>query len=276
MSINIISTYKDNKIFFNHVKNQSPNNSAFDLHTHDICELIFLKKGDVSGIINGKIYKLKKNDLIIFRPRVLHGIQIDTNKEYERINILFDEKKIANKAFEKVPQNLDVINYSGNNYMIDIFNKFDFYYNQFDNDNLKTITTNLVEEIIFNLTLVKNKEISQNPFSVNSNVNTAIEFIDKNYTLPITIDDICNELYISKSHLHHLFIDNLHISPKKYINLQRLSKAQSMIKNGSKPYDIYLSCGFKDYATFYRNYKVHFGHIPSMETEKEIERKIKS
>ena len=276
MDITTVSTYKDNKILYNHIINHSPNKNGFDLHTHDICELIFFKKGDVSGIINGKIYKLKKNDLIIFRPRVLHGIQIDTNNEYERINILFDEKKIANKIFESVPKDLDVINYTGNNYIIDIFNKFDFYYNQFNTENLKVIITNLVEEIIFNLTLVKSKEISQNPFSVNSNVNTAIEFIDKNYTLPITIDDICNELYISKSHLHHLFNDNLHISPKKYINLQRLSKAQSMIRNGSKPYDIFLSCGFKDYTTFYRNYKEHFGHIPSMEMEKEIERKIES
>ena len=276
MSINIISTYKDSKIFYNHIINKAPNKIFFDLHTHDICELIFLQKGDVSGIINGKTYNLQKNDLIIFRPGVLHGIQINTHKEYERINILFDEKKTANGIFEKIPTDLDVINYNGNNAIIDIFNKFDFYYNHFNNDNLKVIVTNLVEEIIFNLTLVKTKEINKDPFSVNSNVNTAIEFIDKNYTLPITIDDICNELYISKSHLHHLFTDNLHISPKKYINMQRLLKARSMIRNGLKPYDIYLSCGFKDYATFYRNYKEYFGHIPSMEMEQEIERKIES
>ena len=120
MDITTISTYKDNKILYNHIINHSPDNSGFDLHTHDICELIFLKKGNVSGIINGKTYKLQQNDLIIFRPRVLHGIQIDTNKEYERINILFDEKEIANEIFEKVPNNLDVINYTSNNYIIDI------------------------------------------------------------------------------------------------------------------------------------------------------------
>jgi len=270
----MVSSYTDREILYNHIINTSPDAKDFDLHTHDICELIFLKKGDVSGVISGKVYKLQRHDLIIFRSGVLHGINIDNDAEYERINILFDEKVIANRAFEKVSGDIDVINYSGNEYMIDIFKKMDLYYKNFSGNDLKRLITNLIEEIIFNLTLVQNE--SNGPAFVDSIVDRAIEFIDNNYTKQIGVEDICNKLYISKSHLHHLFTDKLHISPKKYINLQRLAMARKMIRNGRKPYDVYFECGFKDYATFYRNYKLHFGHIPSMEMETEIERKIKS
>ena len=55
-----------------------------------------------------------------------------------------------------------------------------------------------------------------------------------------------------------------------------MTLAYKLMKSGKKPYDIYQACGFSDYATFYRNYKLHFGHIPSLENEIEIIRDIKS
>lgn len=276
MSTRIISIYQDENIFVNHCINSRPRENQFDFHTHDICELIFLRKGDVSGIINGKTYKLQKNDLIIFRTGILHKIQLDSLTEYERINILFDENKLANKIFKHFPENIDVINCKDNKRMIEIFEKIDFYHDCFQKDNLKKILTNLVEEIIFNLSLESNKIIAEKPVLVNSIINQAVEFINDNYTSPITIEEICNKVHVSKSYLHTLFIEKLNMSPKRYINLKRLEKARSMIRKGLKPYEIYFQCGFKEYTTFYRNYKMYFGHVPSFETETEIKRNIES
>ncbi len=276
MPYSVISSYKDKKILYNHILWKNPDNTTFDFHTHDICEIIFLKKGDVSGKIGGKTYKLKKNNLIIFRPMVVHGIFIDSNQDYERYNILFDEKIMANKVFERFPKDLDIINFEGNNYIIDIFKKLDYYYSNFEGNNLKRLISNLIEELIFNLALVPYNKLNAELISSNPLMNRAIEYIQNNYTTQITVEQICKELYVSKSHLHHLFIDNINMSPKKYINLQRLAKAQRLIRTGIKPYEAYLLCGFTDYATFYRNYKNHFGHIPSLELETEIVREIKS
>lgn len=270
----IISEFKDKYILFDHNIHVLPDDKTFVSHTHDICEIIFLKKGDVSGIINEKVYKLQKNDLIIFRPGVLHRIRIDGNSEYERTDILFDEKVLANNAFNNIPQELNVVNCTENEPIIANFKKLDFYCQKFSGEDLKKLVTSLVEEIIFNLTLVSVKK--NEDLYINSIVDMAVKFIDNNFTNPICIDDICNILYISKSHLHHLFRDKLNISPKKYINLQRLEKARNMIRSGKKPCDVYISCGFTDYATFYRNYKLYFGHIPSAENEIEIIRDIKS
>ena len=59
----------------------------------------------------------------------------------------------------------------------------------------------------------------------------------------------------------------MQITPKKYINIRRLAKAQKLIRLGEKPSSIFLSCGFCDYATFFRNYTSYFGYTPSQENE---------
>jgi AraC-like DNA-binding protein len=83
------------------------------------------------------------------------------------------------------------------------------------------------------------------------------------------IDEICNELFITKSHLHHLFMKHLNITPKKYITSKRLAMAQREISFGAKPTDVYVKCGFSDYSTFYRAYKNQFGRPPSEKGDNE-------
>lgn len=274
--INCISIYKDNKIFYNHAVFHNPMETNFDFHTHDICELIFLKSGNVSGIIGEKTYKLNKNCLIIFRANVPHKINIDDNSVYERYDILFDENILANQIFNKIPKNLDLISYSGNSYVIDLFKKLDYYYENFKDNNLKRLVTNIVEELLFNLYLAPVDEVNSNLISTRPIISSAIEYINTHYTEQISIDDISKHLCITKSHLHHMFMENLHISPKKYINVKRLSKAQKLIRMGEKPSAIYSSCGFSEYTTFFRNYTTYFGYTPSQENEFVIERKIES
>jgi len=277
MTQKMVSNFHGTDIIYNHAIVENPIEKHFGLHTHDICEVIFLKSGDVSAVIGGKTYKLSKNSITIFRPGIIHAIKIDNEKTiYERYNILFDEKKIANKIFDKIPKELEVINYSGNNFITDIFKKMDYYHEHFENENLRILIHALVEELIFNLSLTPTREMSGAPVSVNPLISQAIEFIEKNFEKDISVEDVSRALYISKRHLHHLFCENLQISPKKYINSIRLAKAQNLLRIGAKPSSVYDICGFSDYATFYRNYINHFGHSPSMETVTEIERKIRS
>lgn len=276
-TLEIISKYKDSKIIYNHsIITETDKPIEFDMHTHDICELIYLKKGDVSCIIGGKTYKLFKDSLIIFRPHIPHRVVVNDSDSYERYNILFDEKFFANKAFERVPENLDVVNYSGNSYIDNLFKKIDYYYNKFDKKDLKLLVRNIIEELIMNLIIATESRTNEGLLSDNPVLNHAVEYIDKVYSENITLEDICSHLYITKSHLHHLFTEFIKISPKKYINSKRLAKARELLRTGKKPLDVYPLCGFTDYVTFFRNYKNHFGHPPSKENDFEIERKIES
>ena len=273
---NIVSAYADETITYNHVKITNPLEHSFYLHTHDVCEMLFLKSGNVSGIIDAATYKLTKHCLLIFRARVPHRIQIEDNTIYERYDILFDAKLLANKIFFKLPNQVNLINCNGNNYIIDSFKKLDYYYEQFTGDDLKVLTTNLVEEILFNLSTLPNNNFDNNFIATHPAINEAINYINLHYTEDIKIEDISKHLSITKSHLHHLFMENLQISPKKFINIKRLAKAQHLIRMGETPSNIYTVCGFNDYTTFFRSYVSYLGHNPSEENKLPIKRILES
>lgn len=272
----IKSEYYGDTVTYNHLVCVNPLEHNFPVHTHGVCELIFLKSGNVSGIINAKTYQLAKNCLMIFRPHVPHRIQINDNTEYERYDILFDESVLANQIFFKLPKDLDLVNCNGNNFVIDLFKKLDYYYEHFDGNNLGLLVTNLVEELLFHVTIMSQDEFNSNLIATNPMINNAIKYINTHYTEQISIEDVSKHLCITKSYLHHLFMQNLQISPKKYINMKRLFQAQKLIRMGEHPSNVYLACGFNDYSTFFRNYHLYLGHNPSQENEVAIEKKIES
>ncbi len=271
-----ISQYSDKKVNFNHVIIDEPSKNEFDYHSHDVCELLFLKKGDVSAIVGDMTYKMHRNNLIIFRPNVLHKIQFDSSATYERYDIIFDETKLANQIFMKINKNINLIRCSDNVDITDLFEKLDMYYLNFEGKDLEILVKNTVEELLYNLYLMPEDISEETRISGNPTVSAALSYIDMHCYEPITIDDICKEINITKSHLHHIFTQNLKISPKRYINMKRLSKAQKLIADGKKPSEIYKVCGYNDYVTFFRNYVSRFGFSPSEKNKIIIERKIRS
>ena len=270
----IISSYENDKILYNYAITTSPSDTTLGFHMHDICELIFLKKGNVSGMIGDKIYKLKKNNLMIFRANTPHKMIFDDNSDYERYDILFDDNLLGNRVFERISKKLCCIDCNGNNRIVDLFSKMDFYCQNFEGDDLGLLLTNVIEELLFNISISPTDDFDNELISLHPTVKSAISYINEHYCDQISVDDMARTLCTNKSHLHHLFSEFLQITPKKYINIRRLAKAQKLIRMGEKPSAIFSSCGFSDYATFFRNYTSYFGYTPSQENEIIANRKI--
>ena len=93
----------------------------------------------------------------------------------------------------------------------------------------------------------------------------ALAYIDENLTTLSGVDEICEHLYITKSHLHHLFTKHLGVTPKRYVNSKRLLYAQHLIRQGKRATEAAIAVGYSDYATFFRGYKNYFGYPPSEE-----------
>jgi len=242
---------------------ENPMERKFEMHTHGFCEIIFLKEGDVSAVIGEKTYKLTGNSLVIFRANIPHRIRVDSNKNYDRHNIIFDENNFANNIFNKIPETLDVLDCNNNVRIIELFDKIDYYYQKLDADDSANLITGLIQELMFNLYIMPVENSCNNMVPAHPIIKKAVEYIDSYYTTPIAIDDICKSISVTKSHLHHLFIDNMKISPKKYINTKRLSMARKLIFSGEKPSEVYSKCGFNEYVTFFRSYTKQYGYTPS-------------
>lgn len=249
-------------IILHHSCTENTDAKRFMPHYHEMCELVFLVSGDVSYVVEGKTYKLKKWDVVVSRPMQIHTILPEDGTEYERFVAIFNPHSLPKEIWEKIKKGPDVYPSGADDRIIELFTKLDYYRERFDDECFASIAKSVVTEIAFNLSLYDEEE---SVALVNPIISKALEFIKLNLLTVESVEEVCNSLYITKSHLHHLFTKHLQVTPAKYIMAKRLMLAQKKIKKGAKPTQVFSECGFTDYATFFRNYKEHFGYPPSLE-----------
>ena len=267
----LFSSVVTDKINYNHVSRKITEPDTFAYHTHDRFELIFIIKGDIKYIVEGKTYKLAPGDLILTRPASFHIVIPEVETQYERYDIIIDEKNVNKAVIDRIPKDQDVFRCGANERIFEMFSRFDYYYEKYTKEEYGHLAFNIAEEIIYNLILL---DTDSQYGVINPLIDKATDYIMKNLIEIQSVEEIRDALYITKSHLHHLFSKYLHMTPAKYIMSKRLLKAQKKIYRGAKPTEVFTECGFDDYATFFRNYKRYFGYPPSSTVNMEITREI--
>lgn len=254
--------YTDETFHLNFSKNTGSVPDGGLPHSHDVCELLFFKTaGDILYMVDGRNYEIKENMLVLSRPTERHGLVLK-GEDYERYEIWFDEKRLPFNLYEKIPKNLHVMDFSKNEFVINIFSKMEYYIKKLSGKDLRRILENLVEEIFFNI-MIEAKNSKASYTKTNRTVYEAVEYIDEHLFTLTGIDEVCDKLFVTKSHLYHLFMEHLNISPKKYIMHKRLNFAKREIYFGKNATEVCEMCGFSDYSSFYRAYKNHFGTSPT-------------
>ena len=254
------------ELHYGHVTSPLPLSTGhYPLHTHEVCELLLFRGGSATYIVEGRSYPLQKNTLIITRPATLHAIRIESDEPYDRYNLLFDLEELIPEVRTGIPKNLDVLHLDSGHIIVSLFQKMDYYFQQLSEPEFNRVLSLLIEEVFFNIRLAAEQHQEQGALSSNPLIQQAIAYIEEHITTLAGIEEICNALFITKSHLHHLFSRHMQITPKQYILSKRLSLAQQAIRGGAKPTEVYLQYGFNNYATFFRDYKRYFGCCPSDE-----------
>ena len=254
--------YSSDGLFFKHELTVSPPCDAFSMHTHNYCELLYFLSGDATHVIEDRKYKLKKGDLIIIRPSKYHFIQIDSNTDYERYDILFDEPLIGT-SLKAINESVEVINLAQSPTADGIFRRCDYYAKNLPMSAFSEILPLLIKELFYNISIEQSKPTVRDASAVNPILSKALAYInDELFTLK-SVSEVAAKLFVTESYLFRIFKNELHQTPKKYITDKRLLAAQSMIRMGQRPTDVSEKCGFGDYTTFYRCYKRFFGVSPS-------------
>ena len=234
-------------------------------HVHSFYEIIFFVSGDANYVVEGKRYRLKKNDLIFTRPLTYHYIEILSNATYTRYLIAFTPNKDEEKTLlQSIPQHLDVVNFHEQSIVNDDFKRFDYYATRLEGEALKDVYLGLIKEILHNLALTETDVITI-PSEISPILTRALEYINENLFTISGVEELANRLALSQPYLFKIFKQQLKISPKQYINLKRLQHAQKMIQRGKRPNEIYFDCGFDSYVGFYKQYVKTFGYPPSKE-----------
>ena len=141
------------RMFFKHEISEAVSSDTYSMHTHNAYELIYFLDGDATHVIEDRKYKLKTGDLILIRPFKYHFIQIDAPTRYERYDILFHAEKHNVQSVALLPDDVEVVNLSGNGIVEDIFRKCDLYRQSSDRDTFERILSHLLSELFYNVSL---------------------------------------------------------------------------------------------------------------------------
>lgn len=91
----------------------------------------------------------------------------------------------------------------------------------------------------------------------------AISYIEQNLSHQIHVTDLAKSVYMSESHFHRVFRDELGISPVAFIQNARISKASELLRSRTiHMKEIYLRCGFNSLSYFSRLFKKTRGLTP--------------
>ena len=217
------SRFSSENLTFSHVCYHTAR--QFPPHVHDVCELLYVKRGSITYTVESRVYHLARNSLILSRPLSLHAVSSEGAGQYERSNILLDEKILAPELFSRIPAGLDVITFDDDAIIPDLFRKMDFYCSRFEDALLRPLLEDLAREVLYNVLIASGEPERSRASAVNPLLDQAVTTIERNLTRPLSVEGICDDLHVARSHLHHLFVQHLGTSPKQYILTKRLALA---------------------------------------------------
>ena len=104
---------------------------------------------------------------------------------------------------------------------------------------------------------------SQTCYSDNTYVNLAIDYINKMYMQGIGVSDIANSIGITRSHLNHVFQQELNISIQNFLIDFRMHKsANLLVSTAMSIKEISNQVGYNDQLVFSKAFKKKFGVSP--------------
>ncbi len=92
----------------------------------------------------------------------------------------------------------------------------------------------------------------------------AMKYIEENISAEIVIGKVAERVNLQENYFTNLFTANFGISPVRYINLQRVKRAQELLQKGRMPMkEVAAQCGFSNEFYFSKVFKKTAGISPA-------------
>lgn len=230
------------------------------MHTHNSFEIYFNLSGNVSFIVNEKIYKISKGTLIITSPYEYHHCIFHDNREHEHYCMNFSLNSSSN-LFKQFADETRTFVSLPTTAIISMENHFKALLNASPDSGLDSLCHFFrILQIIKNNR--KNHSEIDNLDDLPDNLRKALKIINTEYLHQVTVSSLASELFMSVNTLERYFKQHLNISPKEYIMRKRLNYALYLLNDNYSISTAAAESGFSDTSNFIQNFKRAFGKTP--------------
>lgn len=232
-------------------------------HNHPFCEILFVVSGIGKTIIDGKEYKIEKGDIVVYNPGTMHeestlgtsGLELAffgiTNF---KVNDLPSDFLIDSSASPILHTNEDE-------------ERFNFYFMSlvdevYENKQYSDLIIKYWARLIL-IGILRLANISEAKFVTNAIFTQIYQYLNTNFTKIESMDQICEDLNVSKYYISHVFKKYIGKPPMQYVTSKRISYAKKLLQETDlSACEIGEMCGYKDHALFFKAFKKFVGITP--------------
>lgn len=239
------------------------------LHSHESFEIALCLSGQGRILINDRTYTVESGNLILIGGKVSHQYVLWGGKiehcqihvPYETLWTLSDEGTNLIKIFEAAGPVIELSPSESEELQRHISNLGAVH-----NPTGVILEKNIhICEIILFILRLCNKDNAYDEVSPQTSLEKivpALNYIHGHYKETILLDDICNEIFVSKFYLCRLFKEATGITIQQYISSYRIRQSCLFLQNGSSVQAAGEAVGFEDNSSYIRSFKRVMGLTP--------------
>ena len=252
---------------------REPRIGGVEVHHHDFYEVYYLLDGQVEYWVDGRIIRMEPGDLLLINPQELHRPLVGSDAErYERIvlwihkdfleNLAAGKSRLSRCFDQSLPNRICPADAERPILKARMHELVHEFYSRDFGSNLCAQGLFLQLMVQLNRLALRTQDPDREESQMSDLVQQTMNYIRDNISSPLSLEGIAGHLYVSKYHLSHAFSREVGVSLYRYIMLRRLLLARQLLLAGQGAGQVSISCGFSDYASFYRAFKAEYGVSP--------------
>ena len=245
-----------------------------DVHSHDYYEFYFPMEGDIEMEIRGRRYPMSPSNVILIPPGVVHRAIVHSAASYRRFVFWVSKPYVENlmtKAVEygyilqRAVRGEQYIYSFSPDTMIELHQQLlrileEIHSSSFARDSYLAV---LIEQLLLDMNrdAYQSTHVSQMQRETDL-LERLLEYVDAHLDEDLSLDQIADDLYVSKYYAAHIVRQQLGLSLHQYILQKRLHQCALELAQGKPVTKVYQTHGFHDYSSFFRAFKKKYALSP--------------
>lgn len=238
-------------------------NYGFDKHVHDEYTISIIYGGVMEAFMGGCLQKVPNLNIAMLNPDEVHSNSTLKGEEYKHYSLYLKPSYVRDIVGETFTTNH--VSFKSNTLEDPtLAYKLIWLLEQDDQGLMSSLEFECQLIDILNDLLIKNTKVTtfKEYRAQDDLIVRAKEFINDNYYLDLSLEDIAKELGISKYHFLRAFKSKSHLSPHAYLMVRRVEKAKQALQKGASIITTAHACGFSDQSHLHRRFKAVLGTTP--------------